>query len=217
MRLRRRLANGLAIIGIGFLPLLYTKYRYYSHNWTPLNLPISLHRGVIYSPQFTTDLNGTYAVWLAFDHMSDFTREDCLLGSEIVRATCSGTPQILKVHFSVYRGNLTLVKDQAYQPGWSTSSDSELEVRLGEFEGSRHATQQIAVAVLRDGGDLNTAHPRIVVEAHPTYWEKWIILGQLALLVAGLFTLLGIGWIVWTLIAWRLRKPSTISSAEQFE
>jgi hypothetical protein len=49
--------------------------------------------------------------------------------------------------------------------------------------------------VSADPGELKSFHPRVVVEAANSYWEGWIIFGQMALIPAALTSLIGMSWI----------------------
>jgi hypothetical protein len=195
MGLKHHIIGALSLLVLGSLPFAYTHYRYFSHNWTPLTSPVKLTAGREQTPEFTTDLNGTYDVWLAFDDHLELNRFQCLLGIDFPRNSCQGIDRSLYLSWTALRGQTILVNSESYRPGLQSTSYHEIRVQLGRFEGKKSAKQSIVLDVSGEPGELKASNPRVIVEAGQNYWEDWIIFGQLALLPAALSALIGIVWI----------------------
>jgi hypothetical protein len=205
MRLKQHILVGACILITGALPYLYTVCRYKQHNWTPLTIPVVLKPGIIKSPYFRTDLNGTYLLSLVFDTMPDLRREDCLIGDDFPTGSCKGVQRTLYFAWKVVRGSAQIIGSGQYNHAWSSGS-GDVEAGIGGFEGKRGDWQKIILNVARDASELNAAHPRLQVAAHGSYWEKWIIYGQFAFLLMIGVCLPALIWTVWPLVFHR-RKP----------
>ena len=206
MRLKHHILVGSCIFITGALPYLYTVLRYKQHNWTPLIYPVVLKPGIIESPYFRTDLNGTYLLSLVFDTMPDLRREDCLIGDDFPTGSCKGVERTLYFGWKVVRDSAQIIGSGQYDHAWSSGS-GDVEAGIGEFEGRRGGRQRIVLNVTQDASELNAAHPRLQVEAHGRYWEKWIIYGQFGFLLMIGVCLPALIWTVWPLVFHR-RKPA---------
>ena len=205
--IRRHVKAGLITIAVGILPLLYTFYRVHSHNWRPLSVPVVLTPRDFESPEFTTDLTGTYIVSLVFSPVADDDKEDCQIGEEIVKGTCQDIPRTLYLEWSVLAGGGTVVPASPYEPHAFSGSPGEVGTEVGRFDAKRGNRQRIRLRILNDAGELNADHPKLIVEAHRIYWEQWIILGQLAFLFAIFFATVGLGLILVPLLFRRTKLP----------
>lgn len=206
--IRPHVRAGLIIIVVGILPLLYTIYRTHSHNWRPLSVSVVLTPKDFESPEFTTDLTGTYIVSLVFDPMADHKKEDCQIGAEIVKGTCQDIPRTLYLDWSVFANATAVVSVAPYKPHAFSGSPGEDGTEIGQFEATRGGRRRIRLRILNDAGDLNAAHPKLIVEAHRVYWEQWVILGQLAFLAAIFFAALGLCVIFGPLLFRRRKLPA---------
>src|SRR5579864_4672690 len=162
----------------------------HSHHWTPLSVSLNLRRGEFRSPEFETDLTGTYVVSLAVDNAVTAGKEGCMTG-----ATCGSTARTLFLEWSV-AGVSGSTSRAPYEPHAFSGTPGKMETEVGNFEAKRGERQKIVLNILTEAGELNAAHPKLVVEARRIYWEKWVILGQLAFLGAIVFSTVGIGFIV---------------------
>ena len=201
MQLRRHVKLGFILILIGMTPLLYTTYRTFAHNWTPLTVPVILTPGEFQSPDFKTDLTGTYIVSLVFERGLPFgkevsDKERCMIGDDFPKGSCNSDTRTLYVNWSVVPGTASMGLATEYKPGTFSFTSDKIEAELGRFEAKRGNPQKITLKILRNAGTLNAAHPKLKVEAHRIYWEEWIILGQLAFLWAIVLGAVGVGCIV---------------------
>jgi hypothetical protein len=185
MRLRftRNAKLGLALILTGILPVMYTTHRLHAHNWDPLEVPVVLLPGEFQSPDFVTDLDGTYIVSLAFDTMQDQTREDCLIGWDFPQGSCNNISPTLNFDWAV-QGDVADIENAGHFKIYGMSGSGDDEAQLGTFDAKRGGHQKITLRILGDAGELNAAHPRLKVEAHFVYWETLIIENQMAWLLA---------------------------------
>jgi hypothetical protein len=196
MQLPRNVRDGLVVFLVGIVPLLYTVYRLHSHKWDVLKTPLVISPGQFKSPAFSTDLDGTYVVSLAFDTMPDINREDCLIGWDFPKGSCKEISPTLDFDW-IAIGDVGSMENAGHFKIYGMSGAGEDEVLLGRFEAKRGGHQEIVLNILRDAGELNSAHPRLKVQAHHVYWEKWVIFNQMAWLVAfgaGLAAIILIFW-----------------------
>jgi hypothetical protein len=196
---RRRLVIGVAIILVASSPELYVQYRLRAHHWDPLQRPILIKTGRIESPEFLTDLDGTYVVSLVF-LPKDVQREECLVGDSLFKASCASLGSGLNLDWSVVRrgwgDDLPVVNPKAYKPAWFSGAGS-IEAALGTFEAERGKKYSIVLEVHQNSPELNAASPSLKVEAHRIYWEKWVIFNQMAILLASVVGLIGLFVAIW--------------------
>ena len=207
IRVRRHVKVGLAILILGLSPLIYTTYRAHSHNWIPLSVSLTLHPGEFRSPEFETDLSGTYIISLVFDNTLATGKEDCMMGEDFPKGSCGSGARTLFLEWSV-AGVSGSTSPAAYEPHAYSGSLGGTETEVGRFEAKRGERQRIVLNILTDAGELNAAHPKLMVEAHRMYWEKWVILGQLAFLCAIALSAVGIGSMVLPLFFRRSKSHS---------
>jgi hypothetical protein len=197
MQSPRNLKVRLVTILVVLSPLLFTTFMLHSHNWDPLRAALMLSPGRYQSPEFATDLDGTYVVSLVFDEMPDTNREDCLIGEELANGSCKSLSPTLNFNWTIIGDDGSIQNRGHFKVHGITGAKNEVEAMLGTFEAKRGGHQKIVLSILSDAGELNTAHPRLKVEAHRVYWEKWVIFDQMALLFA---LAVGLVWIV--IILW---------------
>ncbi len=182
---------GFCIIIVGIAPLAYLSYRNHSHNWKPLVHSLDLKPGKLQSPEFMTDINGRYLVNLNFDQLSDLRKEQCMFGVAIGNPTCSGG-QSVQFTWQIISRSGEVIKSGSYQP----LSVSGSEVTFTEFQGKRGAYQYLVLQVTHDADVLKTAHPKLVVEVGPEYWESLADFSSYSVLWAKTVGLLGLLWVI---------------------
>ena len=192
---------GAVLICIAIAPYAYVQFRLRSHNWTPLNTPVTLFDGVdVASPEFKTDLTGFYVVALDFAP-TNVDLEECLVGDTLYRG-CGSVGNGLVLDWSVVRHQLptdvTVVDHRIYKPGGFGGS-GVVETVLGDFDAQAGETYRVLVHVKKIAPELSSASPKINVGAGRIYWEKWIIFAQLSLLFAvipGIGGIVVLGWAI---------------------
>jgi hypothetical protein len=174
---------GLVLVGVG--PFISVEYEEYAHNWTPLDVQVVLKPGEFRSPEFKTDLDGRYLLSLATDQLSgpDLKREQCLMGVHLPRTVlnCDEVGKSVEFDWQVVSDTGNTIKMGSYAPLGISSS----KINFGEFNGRGNFRQNLILRIQRDAGDLNSHHPRLVVEAGPESWEALPNLQLFSLLWAG--------------------------------
>lgn len=196
MSLTRRCAIGISIIIVGALPYLYALLRLHQHNWTPLSYPIQLKPGIIVSPYFTTDLNGTYMASIEYDDESNSEKNLCMIGFDQPKGSCRDVTRTLYFSWEIVSDSQRPIESGTFDP-------TTIGIPVNNFvwfEGKRGRRQKIVLYVSKDAGELNAAHPRIQVEAHFSYWENWVLLEQLGFFLLIVVCLPALVWTVWPLI-----------------
>lgn len=199
--LRRHIGVGFWI-GVVFLclaALLYAKSESEEHarNWEPLDIPISLHQGIINTPTLGPDLDGDYEILIEFDkktplNRTDLDRMDCLLGVLTPKGTrpdwCNGVPDLIDISWSLFEGkDIISSGDSSYYPGgvWSAKVDRH----IGRFQARKGHTYTVALNVKRNASELNIANPRLVIGVSQEEGEGYgirIAIEQLGALILAL-------------------------------
>jgi len=168
--LRRHIGVGFWI-GVVFLclaALLYAKSESEEHarNWEPLDIPISLHQGIINTPTLRPDLDGDYEILIEFDKKFSLNRMECMLGVLTPKGTrpdwCSGIPDLINISWTLFEGKKIISHgDSSYYPGgvWSAKVDRH----IGRFQARKGHTYTVALNVKRNASELNIANPRLVI------------------------------------------------------
>jgi hypothetical protein len=192
---------GVAVILVGLVPMSYVEYHLHAHNWTPLQTPVTLTIGDLVTPEFLSDLDGTYVVSLAFAP-KDVDREECLVGDSLFKADCEDLGGGLDLDWSVIRrdtsGDTALINNQTYRPQ-AFGGAGEMQTVLGAFEAKRGDRYKIALRVHKNSPELNEANPKIKVEPHRIYWEEWVELAPLSFGFAGVLGLIGIVIVIYAI------------------
>jgi hypothetical protein len=201
---------GLVLVGIG--PFILVEWKQYSHNPTPLEIPIVLKPGEFRSPEFETDLDGGYLLSLTTHPLSglDLDREQCLMGVRFPRAVldCEGNGQTVEFDWQVVSDKGEVIKKGSYKP----LSISGAKIGFGELQGRRNAHQSIILSILLDAGDLNSHHPLLMVEAGPENWETLPYLQAFSLLWAGMVGVLA--FLIVLLPPMKFGRPNDGSGAD---
>lgn len=127
-----------------------------TRTWVPLDVPISLSRGHIRTPEFKINVESTYSIGIATDWPWDFDRA-CLMGVE----ECGAEPSVLVASWSVSgKGRVEVRGDSA---GHEAMFEGEKVSRvLGTLRaGKGHYILDVDFAL--DGSRLNTGAPHLVV------------------------------------------------------
>jgi hypothetical protein len=191
MKLPRLAIVGVTLLVIGILPALYAAYRFYSHNWTPLAVPIALTAGNVQTPDFVVDNTGTYVVKMAFDPLR-VGRLECLVGDQLFKNDCDTVGSGLDLGWAVRQGNQTIIDIGTFRPQGFGRGAGEVTEDLGQFEGTRGERYKISLRIRHASAELNDSHPRLKIEAHRVYWERWIIFFQVGIWFAIPFCVAGL-------------------------
>jgi hypothetical protein len=140
---RRHWSKGILILAslllfAGVFPPAWLLWFGYAHNFAPLSMPITLQRGEIVSPFFTTDLNDSYQIDFDWAHGLDQPIDPSL------------DWRIVDAHSSVIsQGSFA-----QHLPGGN-------EVHLGFYKPKRGLRQRIILDIHTDIQGANAAHPTL--------------------------------------------------------
>jgi hypothetical protein len=193
---------GATLIFVAVAPYGYVQFRLRSHNWTPLSAPVNLvESSDVVSPEFKTDLTGRYVVGLDFAPIN-IDLEECLVGDTLFKDSCKSVGSGLDMDWSVVHHQLPkdvmVIDHRVYKPQ-GFGGAGVIETVLGDFDAQAGEKYRILLHVRKIVPELNSASPKISVEAGRIYWEKWIIFAQLSLLFAifpGIGGVIVLGWAI---------------------
>jgi hypothetical protein len=200
---RTGIAVGSALILIATVPIAYVQFRIRSHNWVPLTAPVRLVAGEdVTTPEFKADLDGSYAVSLDFAPTNS-PLEECLVGDRLFKDDCKSLGSGLDLDWSVLRlafpEDVAVVDKEAYRPG-GFGGAGVVETVLGSFDAQKGEHYKILLRVRKIAPELNAASPKVSVEAHRIYWEKWMIFAQASLLFAIVQGVSGLLILIWAIL-----------------
>lgn len=195
----------IALVLLAVFPYGYVQYRLRSHDWTPLNVPVTLSDGTTMTTEyFPADLTGFYNVNLSFAPIN-VDLEECLVGDRLF-VGCEKTQNGMDLDWSVLRsaphGDVTVVEYQRYRPS-TFGGAGYVGTLLGDFNAHRGEKYRVAIRVRHVAPQLRIASPHVLIEAGRIYWEQWVIFAQLTLLFSGV---VGVPGIVFLIIGLRSQR-----------
>lgn len=209
---------GIFLLIIAVTPYAYIQYRLRSHDWTPLDVPAKLEdESTFVTASFPTDLTGFYNVSVTFAPVN-VDLEECLIGDRLYKGSCNGREDGLKLDWSVLRedrhGETVVLGYRPYRPA-SFGGAGYVATVLGGFDAHKGDTYRIAVRASQVAPELRSASPHIRVEAGRIYWEKWVILAQIALLFGVVAGLLGLAILIRGILSQRHEPHASGSGANR--
>jgi hypothetical protein len=176
----KRLGLALAILGI--LPYLTMQSWgiLQQRTYEPLKYPLSLQLGSITSPEFTVRASTEYLILLEFDRSLEFQRMQCLLGLVEWQADkkCRNIPEVVDVSWRVLSDGRPNSSGSSRDAKGGAYSDTIAKI-IGYFDGIKGQHNVVLLDIRRDGSELHSAAPRLVVQVHPSYWKGTAIWIQL--------------------------------------
>jgi hypothetical protein len=202
---------GLVLLASGVLPYLVmqTWVLAQQRTWTPLRVPVSIRTGLISSPEFVTRASTYYNIFLEFNRRIEFQRMECLLGLAFDAATkCHGTPEAVDIAWQLTSdGHLSDAgSSRSYHMGAYSDTISR---QIGAFKAKSGQHHVLKLDIEKDGRDLNSASPRLVVQVVSSYWEGTMILFQLTFFIA--IILGGVGLLLLVIAAFRALRMRSAS------
>ncbi len=164
---------GLVLIIFGILP--YTLLRSWLTieaplNWKALEYPISLRTGQIISPVFTTNRSANYLIVLEFDRNIEPGRMDCLLGIGGPYGNCGDIPESVDVSWTLTTDEHPDGAGASESSHWTQYNETIGRV-IGSFDATKGQNHVVRLDIRRDGRDLDSAKPRLVVLGYFRYSE----------------------------------------------
>jgi hypothetical protein len=78
-QMTRKWKIGIRLLVGAFVPYGIAASHVSRYNWTPLDCPVQLHKGEIQTPEFTSEVAGTYILFLEIQpRRVEFQRQECL-------------------------------------------------------------------------------------------------------------------------------------------
>jgi hypothetical protein len=190
--LHAKIGFGLILAGVG--PLVFLVLWTEAHNFTPIDIPIVLKPGEVRSPKFKSQLNGLYIMSLGVDDARGPTHdlELCMMGVRLPLLNCGGIDQTVDFDWQVISDKGEVLEGGAYQ----VAGIGPPGVQFAEFQGTPGSHQSMDLKIKRDAGELNSFHPRLVVELSGENSEAIPYLFELFIIWAGALGVLGVLMIV---------------------
>jgi hypothetical protein len=129
----------VTLIAIGLIPLLHSLYLGLSDNFEVLRISVRLTPGQFESPEFKTDLNGTYLLELDFDRMKNPLNMDCRIGIPVFPRDCAGIRQTINFYWKVVSREKGITAQGTYKV-LAYGGDG---VIFGQFQGRRGARERV--------------------------------------------------------------------------
>ena len=180
----KRLGLVLAVLGILPYALLRSWLTFEEPlNWKALEYPVSLRTGQITSPVFTTKRSAGYLILLEFDRNIEPRRMDCLLGIGRPYENCSDIPESVDVSWTLTTDEHPNGAGTSESSHWTQYNESISRV-IGSFDAKKGQNHIVQLNIRRDGRDLDSAKPRLVVLGYYQYLEDADLLQQLTFFLA---------------------------------
>jgi hypothetical protein len=107
MRLVRARRVGVALIGVGLVPVTCWTVWSLTRTWRPVDMPISLSQGSHFSTgEFPSNLDAEFAIDIDSENKIRSDELGCLLGNGM-RSTCP-SPSVVRVRWSLYSDGTVL-------------------------------------------------------------------------------------------------------------
>jgi hypothetical protein len=189
MRLMRARRIGVALIGVGLVPLACWTVWSLTRTWRPVDMPVSLSQGSHFSTgEFAINLNDQYAIDIDSENKIPFDDLECLLGS---RSTCP-SPSVVRVRWSLYSDGTVLQGTSDDTVGHGSSGPSgEASRTIGYFKARKGGRYKLDCEVLADGSRLAVTNPRLRIRAFYTSYESNLVIGGLLRLICAVISLIG--------------------------
>src|ERR1035437_5178657 len=201
----KRLGLWLTILGILPYALLQTWIFFEPLNWKLLEYQVSLRSGSITSPEFTTNRSTGYLILLEFNFGVDPQRMNCLLGIRGFYGECQDIPEAVDVSWRL------MTDGRPYGDGSSKDKLGELyndtiNKVIGRFDATKGQRHVVLLNVRRDGSDLDSTNPRLVVQGYSKYGELAMFLLQITFYEAVLVGGSGLILVCGSFLARRIRR-----------
>lgn len=165
-----------------------------AHNWVPLSQGIQIKPGTVLDTQIQTDRDDWYEIAVDVERKLEFQRINCLLGNEtlLFAEKCPNLESLVAMTWSVR-------EESGRGPVASGSSKSKsgsywgstIGRTIGRFQASSGRTYFLHVESAVDGGELNSANPKIRVAINPKTFKNVVANTQIAVLLSNLCALVG--------------------------
>ena len=121
----RKRKIGVCLLVGAFVSYAAAVWHVSRYDWTPLDYPVRLRRGEIQTPEFTSEISGTYILFLQIQpRRMGFQRQECLLDLESFHPeSCSAIPSVVESSWKLWSGP-DQVADNTTEQTWKAGSYS---------------------------------------------------------------------------------------------
>lgn len=183
MRVLAKVVLALAVILFGLAWMFDRRANEINkHNWVPLRAPVQIRPGLILEAPFVVDVDDQYEINLDIDRKIPAERLDCLLGNARFgnRPQCSTALVVNSIRWSIWRDNLQLASGLAADEPHSAYWGHTVGRGIGTFHAGSQGKYLLRVEGSGDAGDLNPAHPKIVVAINKGRWKTEVVRSGIA-------------------------------------
>jgi biopolymer transport protein ExbD len=174
----------IALILCGVTPYACFECWLATRKLVPLDIPVSLSRGHIRTPEFSINLDAVYYIAFEVEKTSAVGNLECLMRG------CDETPAILSVKWTLSSGGQVESSGSTDFMYGSFGGAGTVECAAGWFasSGGRH---RLDIDVLSDASILNTGSPRLKIEANRDRYDHLSRLSADLLFVSGMLVIVG--------------------------
>lgn len=189
--------------------------------WKPLDVPIQLKVGRVHTAEFEAGLGTNYRLLVESERRIEFKRLECLLGMvDWQRAqTCADAPEMIDIDWSVlHDGQVAATGSSRNSSGGFYSRTVAREI--GRFAARKGQHYAVVLDIRRDGGELSTTDPKLLVQTDPGEWKDAVVgfaltsmlrtIGIAIFAIAGLLTLILTPLFGWLYRLYQRRKRAPV-------
>jgi hypothetical protein len=214
MRLARTMWVFMAVLIVGGTFLIAGAWLYAqsvargrAHKWEPLTLPVSLHPGIIRTPEIATDRDGEYEIVIKFEKRSGARRVECNLGLEDFYPTyCKGVPNLIDISWKLFEGEKIAAEGDSSSGPSSIDMGSTIERMVGRFRAQNGHRYTLLLDVKQDASELDIANPKIKVEVDRGISKDFAVGTSIERTEAAISGLIGMTILVGAFVFSRLKR-----------
>jgi len=177
MEMRRNSKVGLAIVAVGFFPLLALGIWRATLNTVPVAKPVLLSVGHVRQP-FTINFTGPYTIGIEAERKLSHETLQCLLGIHdyVPEGQCKNIAPALNITWTLRQDGQTIkTGSSATAVGGSYTSET-VENELAGFDGKRGHSYVLDMDILADGSALSIANPKLRIGVDGSVYEGFIFM-----------------------------------------
>jgi hypothetical protein len=192
MRITRTGWTGIVMVAAGLTLfggwILWSETR----TWTPVDIPISLSKGQVRTPIFTTNLKAIYLIQIEVMKKEPVDTLTCLLGLEDTSSgKCGSARSIIDASWVLWSQGTVVARGSSAEDKSGAWMNDKIARQIGSFLSERGRQYILDVSVSEDGSSLAVANPRLRVGVHPSAYETNAFAGVRNMLVAAVLVLCG--------------------------
>ncbi len=214
MRMTRTGWIGVAMVVAGLI--LFGGWALWSEtrSWMPVDMPISLSKGQIRTPEFKTNLKSLYTIQIEVMKNEPINTLSCLLGIRgTVSENCMNTRSVVEASWVLWSQGVVVARGSTTEEKGGIWMNDAIARLIGSFVSEKGSHYTLDVNVLADGSSLAVGNPRLKVEVHPSAYENNAFVGVRNMLVAAVLVLVGAIMLVVSVLRERRRSREVASTS----